>query len=600
VKVRALAVAIDATIAVDGRLDGGVADAMRDARRAGIMTVLVSGRLLTEVQAVLPRPDLFDAIVAEGGAVVLMPNGQGPSVLAPGPDAALVAELERRNVAYRSGVCMLETDAVSALHVVAVLQTLGSPHGISFDGGRLRVLPHGVSKASGLGEAVWRLGASLHNTVAIGAGEDDQTMLDACEIGAAVAWGSTVLQREADEVVPGSGPPAVAEYIRALLATETVPPGRIRHSVLRLRLGTAENGEPVDAESRERNALVAGDPRSGKTWFVGMLCEQIILRRYATCILDPEGDYACLEAFPGVVIHRAGEDEDTLKRLDGILRQPALSVVVDLSALATDAKHAAVRSLLRGVNALRRTLGVPHRVVLDEAHYFLHRPEDRDLFDPDLGGYLLATYRIADLAPGVLAACDAVIATRIADRRLATRLLELTSATETSADWVETLTGLAIGEAVLLPLSAEREHGITRFKVAPRMTKHVRHRRKYIDVGVPPSREFVFTREGRPTGHRVRTLRELLSVLPEISDEVFTGHLVRGDFHRWIEDVVGDRALGETIRSVELGDPGPARAGIARAIRARYLDDESEPCDERGESATAPSPGALTVRRRSA
>ena len=53
---------------------------------------------------------------------------------------------------------------------------------------KLRVLlPCEVSKASGLSEAVWRLGASLHNGVAIGAAEDDQPMLDVCEIGAAGA-----------------------------------------------------------------------------------------------------------------------------------------------------------------------------------------------------------------------------------------------------------------------------------------------------------------------------------------------------------------------------------------------------------------------------
>jgi hypothetical protein len=45
------------------------------------------------------------------------------------------------------------------------------------------------------------------------------------------------------------------------------------------------------------------------------------------------------------------------------------------------------------------------------------------------------------------------------------------------------------------------------------VTAHVLHREKYVDVGVPPGREFLFTRDGRPTEHRVRTLRELLEVL---------------------------------------------------------------------------------------
>lgn len=64
-KVRVLALDFDGTIAVDGRLDGEVPDAIRDARQADVMTVLVSERMLADVQALLPAPDLFGAIVAE-------------------------------------------------------------------------------------------------------------------------------------------------------------------------------------------------------------------------------------------------------------------------------------------------------------------------------------------------------------------------------------------------------------------------------------------------------------------------------------------------------------------------------------------------------
>jgi hypothetical protein len=125
-----------------------------------------------------------------------------------------------------------------------------------------------------------------------------------------------------------------------------------------------------------------------------------------------------------------------------------------------DAKPAAVRSLLRGVDALHRALGVPHLVVLDEAHYFLHRHADADVLDAKLGGWFLVTYRNADLALGVLDACAFIVATRIADRRLVARLLGLVRPEEPSSEWVDTLANLAIGEAVLVRASDEQEHGI--------------------------------------------------------------------------------------------------------------------------------------------
>lgn len=191
---------------------------------------------------------------------------------------------------------------------------------------------------------------------------------------------------------------------------------------------------------------------------------------------------------------------------------------------------------------------------------------------------------------GVLHGCDFVVTTRIADRRLAAHLLGLTRPAESPSEWVDTLANLTIGEAVLLRApSEEEEHGIIRFTLERRVTAHVRHREKYVDVGVPPGREFVFTRDGRPTEHRVRTLRELLEALPAVANDVFAGHLARGDFHRWIEDVVGDSDLGEAIRSVEGCDATKARETIARAIRDRYLDAESNPCDRMGPSALAAS-----------
>jgi hydroxymethylpyrimidine pyrophosphatase-like HAD family hydrolase len=575
VKLRVLALAVDGAIGVGTRFDDDLATAIRDVRRAGVMTVSVSGRMLAEIQALLPAPDLFDAIVAEGGAVVQIANGASTTVLARGPDAAFVAELARRNVPHRSGLCMVEADTAAAPDVLAGLLTLRSPRGITFDRGRLAVLPHGVSKASGLSEAVWRLGASLHNTVAIGAGEDDQPMLDICEIGVAVAWGSSVLARSADHVVPGTGPAALVEYIRTLVATETTLPPRKPDSPLRLRLGTCGTGEPVDIQIRGPNILFAGDPGSGKTWLVGLLCEQLILKRYALCIVDPEGDYARLEALPGVIVHRVQPDEDPLPRPEQILRQPALSIVVDLSLLTIEAKRAAVHSLLREVDEFRRAVGVPHRVVLDEAHYFFHRHAAAGVFDPQLGGRYLVTYRSSDLAPGVLDACDVIVATRIADRRLAALLLGLARPGEPSSEWVDTLADLAIGQAVLLRAFPEEARGPIRFTSSPRGTYHVRHRKKYIDVGVPPGREFVFTRNGRQTEHRIRTLGELLAVLPAVPDDVLASHLVRGDFHRWIEDVVGDRELGKRLRDIERADRTKARETIARAIHDRYLDVDS-------------------------
>ena len=568
-RMRVLALDFDNTIAVNDRLDNDVANALQDARNKGVLRVLVTGRILSDLQPLLPAPDLFDAIVAENGAVLRLAHDPSPVALSRGPDAGLVAELSRRRISHRCGLCIVEAAAAASHDVLAIVQTFGLPYAISFNRDRLMALPYGISKAEGLSEAVWRLGASLHNAVAIGDAENDQPLLDVCEIGVAVGWGSEALKQQADEVIPGIGPQAVAGYMRNLLAMETIPLDRVHRRLL--RLGTRENGGPLDAVIRGRNLLVAGDTKSGKSWVAGLICEQLILKRYSLCILDPEGDYTGLEALPSVIVHRVSQDKGPFPDLERILRQPGLSLVVDLSAIPAGAKPALARRLLDRVNLLRRLIGLPHGVVVDEAHYFLGGSDDAKIFDFELGGYLLVTYRITDLSADVLSANDVVVVTKVTDRRQAAGLLALVPANPPSSEWVDTLARLATGEAVVLPGVPELGNVITRFRIAPRQTAHVRHRQKYIDVGVRSGEEFVFTWQGRPTNFRARNLGEFLGVLPLVAEEVFRSHLSRGDFHRWIEEALGDHELAEAIRRIEQGVASNAREEIMRAIQDRYL-----------------------------
>jgi hydroxymethylpyrimidine pyrophosphatase-like HAD family hydrolase len=568
VKTRVFALDFDGTIALNGAVDVDVAAAIQEARNAGLLVVLVTGRILSDLEGRFCSPPPFDAIVAENGAVLRLPTLPLPITLSQEPDPHFLAELRKRGIPHRSGQCVVEAAADAAPHVVEIIRGLGLPLAITFNLGRLMVLPHGVSKASGLQEALWRLRASVHNAVAIGNAENDHQLIEACEIGAAVAWGSEALRRSADEVVPGNGPDAVARYMRDILSLPRIPPERMGRR--RMRLGTLSTGEPLDLAIRGRNFLIGGDPKSGKSWIAGSLCEQLILQRYSLCILDPEGDYACLEALPGVIVQPVGGKEGLFLRLERVLAHPDLSLVIDMSAAPREEKPLLVRQSLENINRLRRATGLPHRVVVDEAHYFLNRLDDPELFDHELGGYLLVTYRISDLSPNILRASEAVIVTRVDDQRQALALLALAPDVGTPSDWMALLADLAIDEAVLLPGTLETGNALTRFRVAPRLTAHVRHHLKYADVPVCLEKEFVFTRDGRPTGERARTVRDLLSALPKLPDDMVQGHLARGDFRHWIEGVFGDRELGAAILHLEQGDVSKVRDALRRAIADRY------------------------------
>ena len=164
-------------------MDVDVAAAIQEARAAGLLVVLVTGRSLSDLDALFSSPPQFDAIVAENGAVLRLPKLLSPITLSQGPDPRFLAELGRRGIPHQRGQCVVDAGADVAPQVVEIIRSLGLPLAITFNVGRLMVLPHGVSKASGLQEALWRLRTSVHNAIAVGNAENDHELLEACEIG---------------------------------------------------------------------------------------------------------------------------------------------------------------------------------------------------------------------------------------------------------------------------------------------------------------------------------------------------------------------------------------------------------------------------------
>jgi phosphoglycolate phosphatase-like HAD superfamily hydrolase len=574
-KLSVIALDFDGTIARNDTLEPEVALAIAEARARGIFIVLVTGRILSELQRVLGDLQLVDAVVAENGAVMTFPGSGYTAMLGPPPPAALLDALTRAGIAHQAGQCLVDTDAYHAERVLGIVRSLELPLALVFNRSRLMIMPQAISKATGLRQALTVLRLSPRNAVAVGDAENDHELLQLCELGVAVSWGSARLRAAADRVLEGDGPPAVAGFIRGLVEAHNISVPEM--SRRRLVLGHGDGGERVSLAVRGRNVLVAGDSKSGKSWVTGLLCEQLILQGYSLCVIDPEGDYASLEALPGVVVFGGGDPLPKPHELMRTLRHPDVSVVVDLSHSSHELKLEYVRSVLPGLAALRRRTGLPHRLVLDEAHYLLRENQDRDLMDLELNGYTLVTYRASELAPGVLAAAEAVVVTRESDPTEVHALFELCSSCRratSEAEWAKLLEGLLVGEAVLLPITTEAHGTALRIRMVPRLTPHVRHFTKYLDTPIPQSRAFVFTRDGSAFGPRARTLTELVIALEAQPPQVLDGHLRRSDFSRWVCDVFGDHALASELRQIEDAHrhlaSGDGAGAIGRAIRARY------------------------------
>jgi hydroxymethylpyrimidine pyrophosphatase-like HAD family hydrolase len=572
VKFSALALDYDGTIAIDGVFDPVVREAVADARRRGIAAILVTGRRLQDLQRVAGDLTCFDVVVAENGAVLEFPASGRHVRLAHAPPDIFIYELQRRGVPFSTGESLVEADARWAGTILEAVQALEQPLVLLFNRSRLMVLPQAVAKSTGLRQALLSLRLSPHNALAIGDAENDHDLLDACEVGVAVEWGSPALRAVADEVIAGTGPSAVAAYIRRIASHQRLSAAQMgrRH----LFLGHELDGSPVDLAVRGRTILIAGEPGSGKSWLAGLLCEQLILQGYSVCIIDPEGDYRSLESLPSVMVLGGDDPPPRARELLRALRHPDVSLIVDLSKVPHQEKREYLQTLMPMLNVLRRRTGLPHKILLDEAHYFLGGPDGARFIDPELAGYILVTYRISALPPSIRAAGDAVVlVTEESDPDEIKTLFSLCRPKPPATASVDTFRNLQASEAVLLP-GAEEAHGqVRRFRLAPRMTSHVRHRTKYLDMPVIDAHAFVFTVDGR-AGPRVRTLKDFTDLLETLPADRLAGHLQRHDFSRWIDEVFRDHPLAAHLRQIEkrVGSEDARGVGlaVAQAIRARY------------------------------
>jgi hydroxymethylpyrimidine pyrophosphatase-like HAD family hydrolase len=571
-KFAALALDYDGTIATDGAFSSRVRQAIGEARQIGIAVVLVTGRRLPDLHQVAGDLTCFDVIVAENGAVLEFPSSGRHVSLGHPPSPAVIQELRRRQIDFMAGESVLEADAASAPAILEVIRALEQPLILAFNRGRLMVLPQAIAKSTGLRQALFALRVSIHNTVGIGDAENDHDLLDACEVGVAVGWGSAALRAVADEVIDGTGPEAVADYIRRVSRQPRLAAAQMGRR--RLLLGYQHNGEAVRLAVRGRTVLIAGEPGTGKSWLAGLLCEQLILQGYCLCIIDPEGDYRELEALPSVITLGGDDPPPHARELVRALRHPDVSVIVDLSKISHREKRDYLNKLLPLLATLRRRTGLPHKILLDEAHYFLAGKESSQCIDPELAGYILVTYRVSGLELSIRTARDTVVmVTRETDALEAEALRGMCGPSSAVADPPSVFRDLATNEAALLPGAEEAQGQIRRFRLAPRLTAHVRHQTKYLDMPVNEGQAFAFAVNGR-TGLRARTLKTFTGLLVTLPSDQIEGHLRRHDFSRWIDDVFRDRPLAAHLRGIEArvqtDEAHEIAEAIAQAIRARY------------------------------
>lgn len=560
-----LACDYDGTLATEGSIPPETMEALRGVRESGRRVLLITGRRFDDLLEVCPEIDFFDLVIAENGAVLYDPKAKKVEDLVDPPPETLLAGLHAAGVPYEAGRVIVATVVPHEVAVLETIRRLGLELQIIFNKEAVMILPSGVSKESGLRQALARLGVSAHNTMGVGDAENDHAFLSHVGYAVAVANAVPALAEQADYVTAAPAGRGVIELIAGPL-TGDLDTLRNRKRQPEIALGTTDDGKPVSYPAFGPSLLITGTSGSGKSTLAGVFVERLVREDYVMLLLDPEGDYSSLIEHEGIVVLTAepGTDESRANELDQLMRHRTTSAVIDLSRLNREEKIRAAARFLHTVGGLRAHVGAPHWIIIDEAHHLFPPGGSpaQEVVDFGATGVCLITNEPASVAPEVLRIAQHVFSTSL---EAVTETMPLLDRTAIPGGPLDT------GEALSIALADGRPTAARRFRVARRETQHKRHVRKYATGKLAPERWFHF-RGPRGTLDLVAQNLETFTMLTKgVDDETWLHHLHSGEVTRWLREQIKDEELAAEVAEIEpLDDPAETRRIVLAAIAKRY------------------------------
>lgn len=565
----ALACDYDGTIATHGIVDEKTVSALRRFKSSGRKLILVTGRVLEDLFVVFPEYNVFDLIVCENGAVLYRPSTREEVVLNEPTQEVFVKMLEEKGVRpLEVGRSIISTWTPNETIILESIRDLGLELHVEFNKGSVMVLPPGVTKATGLKEALAELGLSKHNTVGVGDAENDHALLSYCECGVAVQNALPLLKERADFVTEATHGAGVAELIDNIMTNDLAHVmgngnGKVdRHQI---QFGKKTGGDNVCLPAYGSVVLLAGPSGSGKSTVTLGVLEHLMQAGFQFCLIDPEGDYSQLQ---GAVVLGTPKRAPSFDEVMQVLREPTESVVVNLLGIPLADRPGYFQGLLPYIQELRARIGRPHWLIVDETHHMLpstweHAPE---LLPEVVGNMLMVTVHPDQISSSVLSKVNVLVAV---GKHPSDTMRCFAGAINTHAPIGQT--GSLDQGQVLVWM---RKEGMEPFVMHPAYAHGElrRHLRKYAEGDVGP-KYFMFRGEDGRLHLKAQNLIVFMQMAEGVDDDTWMYHLRKGDYSRWFEDAIKDKSLAAAAAKVENDHDASAdesRARIKKAIEDRF------------------------------
>ncbi len=566
-----LATDYDGTVAHDGAIDDATEVALKQLRDSGRKLILVTGRELDELLALIPVQQLlFDRIVAENGAVLYEPATKAVRLLAtPLPPAFAAALTARGCERVAVGRVIVATWEPHQAAVLDVIRDQGLELQVIFNKGAVMVLPSGVNKATGLAAALTELGLSPRNVVAVGDAENDHALLAMSECAVAVQNALPVLKDKADVLTRGARGQGVTELIGGLLRDDlhaAAPLLRRRHILLGQPI-ESDTDDPIRFDPYETNIMVCGTSGSGKSTLTTGLLERLTAAGYQFVIIDPEGDFSSHES---AVVLGGPQRAPLVEEVLDVLRDPTRNVVVNILGVALEHRPEFAVKLLPALADLRARTGRPHWLVIDEAHHLMPASWTEAMGGVGVRphGCIYITVHPGSVAVPLLASINTVLAVGGHPDATVKELCEAAGhdVPPRAFEGERLPTGdvlyWRVGDPAAVVVRTE----------APK-TERQRHSRKYSEGNLGHDRSFYFKGAEGKLNLKAQNLQVFLQTADGVDDDTWTWHLQRNDYSRWLRIEVKDPALADEIEAIETDaalPPTESRAAMRAAIEKKY------------------------------
>jgi len=554
----------DGTLAIEGRISDELLNSLARVKKTGRSIILITGRILKDLQIVFPQYDLFDLVVAENGAVLYCPATRITRKLCEQIPASFVEHLKAKGVnPLEIGSVIVSTWHPNENIIIEAIHEFGFDLHISFNKGAVMILPAGINKGTGLAAALAQLGLSVHNTIGVGDGENDFVFMDKCEYAVAVGNALPVLKDLADLTLQKDNGQGVREFLDEVLLSEDFENlSARRHQVL---LGYDCAGEGVSIPSFDFKMLIAGPSQSGKSTACMSMLQQITTAGYQFCLIDPEGEY---DNAPHSVIvgneHYAPEMADILR----LLMNPENNVVINLLGVPLSERPQFFVQIFQAVQELRSKNGLPHWLVVDEAHHMLH-PYWSSIIEPiwhEVGAFIAVTINPGEISKFVLEDIDLILAVGECPAETMSVFARNLGVASISNEPDKLRYGQT--EAWF-----RRENACSiKLNLVDTPLRHKRHLRKYAEGNLGKQRSFYFTGKKNNLKIRCQNLFLFMQIGEGLDDETWLFHLRRGDYSAWVKDAIHDSELANEIQSIELEENtcNESRDAIRHLIEKRY------------------------------